>query len=138
MYEFKYQNKLFNLLIFKFSDKMTQDDISKYNEDIAKISTLKLKNIYISYDIRNIKSIDMSTFSKNINLLLESTNKLKNSINGCSILANSTFLNTIKMIFQIIPYKICKNYLVTKDVDEAFLYLNKLNQSQFSNLKLEI
>ena len=138
MYEFKYQNKLFNLLIFKFSDKMTQNDISKYNEDIAKISTLKLKNVYISYDIRNIKSIDMSTFSKNINLLLESTNKLKDSINGCSILATSTFLNTIKMIFQIIPYKICKNYLVTKDVDEAFLYLNKLNQSQFSNLKLEI
>ena len=138
MYEFKYQNKLFNLLIFKFSDKMTENDISKYNEDIAKISTLKLKNVYISYDIRNIKSIDMSTFSKNINLLLESTNKLKDSINGCSILANSKFLNTIKMIFQIIPYKICKNYLVTKDVDQAFLYLNKLNQSQFSNLKLEI
>ena len=95
--------------------------------------------MYIAFDIRNIKTIDMSCFTSNINSLFECTNLLKGAINGCSIIVNTKYINTIKMIFKILPSKICDSFIITKEAEEAFLYLNNLhNSSNFSNIKLEL
>jgi len=37
------------------------------------------------------------------------------------------------MKVNIIKTKIC-NYLVTKEIEEAFIYLNKLKSSKFENI----
>ena len=139
MYNFNFQNKLFNLFIFQFNDKMTNEDLNSYKNDINKILSLKLNNISIVYDIRKVKTIDMSCFRSNINTLFEHTNYLKDVIIGCSIIVNNKYINTIKMIFNILPKKICNSFIITKEVDEAFLYLNNLNDNKkFSDIKLEL
>ena len=139
MYNFNHQNKLFNLFIFQFNEQMTSEDLNKYKNDINKILLLKVKNIFIVYDIRKVNKIDMNCFTSNINTLFKCTNLLKDAIQGCSIIVNDKYINTIKMIFKILPNKICENFIITKEADEAFLYLNKLhNSNKFSNLKLDL
>ncbi len=139
MYNFNFQNKLFNLFIFQFNDKMTNEDLNNYKNDINKILSLKLNNIFIVYDIRKVKTIDMNCFVSNINSLFEFTNLLKGIIKGCSIIVNNKYINTIKMIFKILPNKICDSFIITKEAEEAFLYLNNLhNNNKISNIKLEL
>ena len=88
---------------------------------------------------RNIKTIDMNCFTSNINSLFECTNLLKGVIHGCSIIVNTKYINTIKMIFKILPSKICDSFIITKEADEAFLYLHNLhNKNNFSGIELEL
>ena len=42
MYNFNFQNKLFNLFIFQFNDKMTNEDLNNYKNDINKILSLNI------------------------------------------------------------------------------------------------
>lgn len=132
MYNFSYQNKLFELYIFKFYNKVTDDDILKYEKNIQTLSKLNNK-FYVVFDIRNITDISIENFITMSKKLFNNTKLIENKMDGCAIIVSGSYINTIKVVFNIIKTKIC-NYLVTKEIEEAFIYLNKLKSSKFENI----
>tara|TARA_Y100000992_G_scaffold300591_1_gene269548 strand:+ start:874 stop:1281 length:408 start_codon:yes stop_codon:yes gene_type:complete len=125
MYKFSYQNKLFNLYIFKFFEDVTDEDTVKYNKDILNLINMK-ENIFIVYDISEINNwYPLNTYIKNAKKLFSSTKLIKGNMKACSIIVNSNYINTLKFVLKIInAFGIC-DYYITDKLDDAFLHLNK-------------
>ena len=124
MYKFSYQNKLFDLYIFKLWNDVTEEDTKQYNKDILKLAELKTE-LFIVYDISEVTNwFPINNFITHCKKLFSSTKLIKDYLKGCSIIVGSNYINSFRFVFKIVCIVDLCDYYITDKPDDAFVHLN--------------
>jgi hypothetical protein len=124
MYEFS--NFINNIYLFKFSDKITSEEIENFKTDFTNL-VIEDKKFFFIIDLEKISNFKTKFFYSVVKSIDSNQELLKKNLIGSSIILSSTFKNILKVLINM-KKKIAPNF-ISPNLSSSLNFFNNLNKT---------
>lgn len=124
MYEYKYIKEPINMIMFKFSGNVNDNEFNLYKNDLNNILESQ-KAFYSVFDILDIKNFDINFFIKQVSYMYSKKSLIKKLMKGNVILVDKSYESIVSMTIKL-KKQLCPNFITSKK-EEGIKFLLLLN-----------
>ena len=125
MYKYYTLKDGFNLSLFEFSKKTSNDDFNLFKNDFDKL--LKKKDVFVAvFNLLNIESFNINFFYQKMNYIYSNKEEVKKYLKASSIIISKNYIKLIELGF-VFKKPITPNYL-TSNLESGIQYLLEINK----------